>query len=161
MWAHLRAAAEEATLLGVATDLAERSDDIWLATRCGLRASGRVERVGRDFVTLLGRERLLVPEWAICAIGTIGQPGPTGDRQVCSSLDLRMALAELAEEGTFARIRLCSGASVDGVIASVGEDIARIERVQEQEHLHQTIFVPLRALTTVVLGPMAPPAAGL
>lgn len=150
-WSHRRAAGEEATLLGVAIDLAERSDEIWLTTRCGLRVCGRIERVGRDFVTLVGRERILVPDRAICAIGINVPTAPTGDRQVDSPVDFRMALAELAEEVTFARLRLGSGDSVDGAIGSVGEDVVRIERSREPERLHQTIFVPLRSLTAVVL----------
>ncbi|MEM9202600.1 MAG: hypothetical protein AAGC53_13120 [Actinomycetota bacterium] len=96
-----RQAAEEASLVGVLLDLAERNRPVNVTTTGGHRVSGPIVAVGADF-GVLRDQRLgdaIVPTVSIALVRpTPGDDLPVGDRAVNMVLAFGDALMELAPD---------------------------------------------------------------
>ena len=96
-----RQAAEEASLVGVLLDLAERNRPVSITTRADHRLTGPVVAVGADF-GVVRDHRLgdaIVPTRAIALVRpSPGDDLPTGDRPVDMVLAFGDALMELAPD---------------------------------------------------------------
>ena len=120
-----RQAAEEASLIGVLVDLAERNRPVTVTTEAGHRLSGPIVAVGADF-GVLRDQRLgdaIVPTSAIALVRpSPGDDLPTGDRTVNMVLAFGDALMELAPERPECIVAVGSD-QLRGDIRSVSPDV--------------------------------------
>ncbi len=144
-------AEQEATVLGVLLDLAERRTELTM-TAAGRRLHGVVSAVGADFVALrqpAGTETLV----AVRSIGQVrtGRPGiaADGDRMVTSELRLVDVLAQLAAERERVRLVTSDGDVVAGVARNVGHDVVVLRADGDPP---TTTYVPASAIAEVSLG---------
>lgn len=144
-------AEQEATLLGVLLDLAERWASV-AVTASGHRLNGVVTATGADFVAVrqaTGSEVLL----ALGAISQVragrgGDPA-VGDRMVTSELLLVDVLTQLAADRERVRLVTRDGEAITGVLRNVGHDVAVLRSDGDPP---ATSYIPARAITEVTLG---------
>lgn len=118
-------AAQEATLVGVLVDLAERRSVVALATTDGRRHRGVIGSVGADFVAVRAAAGpdVLISLSALAAVRTLPDDAPVaGDRVVLVHLTLAEVLSELAADRE--RVAVLAGTEhVAGELRSVGADV--------------------------------------
>jgi hypothetical protein len=145
-----RAAEEDATLVGVLTDLAERRLPVVVASCTGRRHQGAISAIGTDFVALRSAagEQVLVSLEAIRSVRTAPQVGEAwGDRATRAGLDLAGALAGLAADRERVLVVTREGAEVvAGELRGAGRDVL----VLRTEGAHGAVaYVPLGAVAEV------------
>jgi hypothetical protein len=146
-------AAQEATLVGVLADLAERRTPLTVRTSGDRRHHGVIRAIGADFVavgTPSGGEVLL----AVAGIGVVrtapAEEPAIGDRMVATELRLADVLAELAADRERVLFVTRDGLdSVAGELRSVGHDVAVVRTDAERP---ATAYVPLAAIGEVTIG---------
>lgn len=145
------AAEQEATVVGVLLDLAERQTPI-AVTAAGHRLQGVVSALGADFVALrqaTGVEALLgLGSLSQVQAGRGGDPA-TGDRMVTSELRLLDVLAQLAAERERVRVVTRDGDTVTGLVRNVGHDVVVLRADGDPP---PTTYVPGAAIAEVTLG---------
>jgi hypothetical protein len=151
-------AREEATLLGILADLAERGTVVTLQLRSARPRRGRVRLIGADFVALApvgdvdgrGGEVLVVMR-AVVAVGTQpGEPVSIGDRSVRSRMTLTEVVIGLAGDRERAVLVLAGSEEVvRGTLWSVGQDVV-VMRV-DGEAIAATVYVPLDAISQLTI----------
>ncbi|HEY8526873.1 MAG TPA: hypothetical protein VIL48_18015 [Acidimicrobiales bacterium] len=152
-------AEEEATLVGVLCDLAERGTPVAVRTRVGRQHRGTVAAVGEDFVAVAATASGSGPgPFAYVALAAVASvrtspgrvPPPTGDRVVRSRGRLADVLAGLAaERERILVVTAGAGDAVAGSLRAVGRDVA-VVRLDGAEA--GTAYVPLEAVAEVVVG---------
>ncbi len=124
-----RQAAEEATVMGVLADLAERGTALMVSTTSGHRSRGRAVAIGADFV-IIREERLgdvVVPVRRLATVRAApGHDSPTGDRPLGFEVMLADALTELAADRPTV-VAAVGEEELRGELRSAGFDIAAIE----------------------------------
>lgn len=146
-----RQAAEEATLAGVLTDLGERGATVVLHLVPGRSVAGLVQRVGADFVGLVGDDgtEVLVALAAVGSVRTLAGERPVaGGRCAPSDLTFTEALGWLAADRPRVHVRAGGADPVAGVLHSVGADVAT---VQVEGGAGGLAYVPLGTVTEVRL----------
>lgn len=143
---------QEATIVGVLVDLAERRAGVALSTTAGRRHRGAISAVGADFVALrpaTGPE-VLVTLGAVSMLRTLPAEDPaSGDRSISIDLTLTEVLGELAAERERVLITTCAGSdAVAGELCSVGADLAVVRGDGQPP---STSYVPLAAIAEVAL----------
>jgi len=123
-----RQAAEDATVSGVLTDLAERGCPLVLTTATGHRSLGRVVAIGVDFVvvreTRLGD--VMIPLSRLATVKAApGEDAPTGDRPLGFEIMLADALVELAADRPVV-LAAVGSEEIRGELRSAGFDVAAI-----------------------------------
>ena len=152
-------AREEATLLGVFADLAERDASVTLHLRSGRPVAGRVRVVGHDFVAVATGERrgergsdLLVALGQVTAVRT--RPGAataSGDRSLRSRLTLAEAVIRLVAERERVVLTLVGDHHVvRGTLWSVGQDVV-VVRLDDEPAPAPSVYIPLAAIAQVSL----------
>jgi hypothetical protein len=145
-----RQATEDATLLGVLIDLAERGRPVAVRSGGGRTARGRVFALGADFVAVR-EERLgdvLIPTRAIATVRAAPGDAPTvGDRAASLVVVLAEALLELAADRPTV---LLSAANEEqrGELRSVGRDVLALMIEGERR---ETIHVAIDAIDHLVI----------
>jgi hypothetical protein len=151
-------AREEATLLGVLADLAQRGANLAFQMRTGQAQWGRVRVIGRDFVAvsagegLAGREgEVLLALAQVTAVRTRpGEAFASGDRPPSSRLTLAEVVTGLAAERERVVLSLAGGHDVvRGTVWWVGQDVVTV-RVDD-EAAPVAVYVPLSAIARVSL----------
>jgi len=146
-----RQAEEEATLLGVLADLAERGRPAVVDVAGGRRHRGVVGIVGEDFVGLRteGGTPVLVARAAITGVRPApGDTGAVGDRRLAPQVTLAGVLSSIAGSG--ARLVLVpfgGGEPIAGELRSVGTDVMALRLDADGGSVH----VPLAAVAEVQL----------
>ncbi|MEM7142791.1 MAG: hypothetical protein AAF548_17340 [Actinomycetota bacterium] len=124
-----RQAAEDATLVGVLLDLAERGRPVVARTSGGRNATGRVAALGADFV-VVREERLgdvLVPTRALAMVRpSRGDRSPVGDRPAALAIVMEEALVELAADRPEVLVS-AGGEEIRGDLRSAGRDVLAVE----------------------------------
>ena len=152
-------AREEATLLGILADLAERGTVVSLQLRSGGPRRGRVRLIGADFVALApmgdagGRSgEVLVALHDVVAVATRpGEPVSVGDRSVRSRLTLTEVVIGLAGDRERALLVLTgSDDVVRGTLWSVGQDVVVVRL--DGEAIPATMYVALDAISQLAIG---------
>jgi len=124
-----RQMAEEATLSGVLTDLAEHGRAVVIQLSTGARHRGRITRVGRDVVGLAtgdGRLRL-VRLGAVVAVRP--QPGAVpvaGVGGLDAPTSLHRELSRIHQDLERVSITVDGGDAVIGVVDSLGHDVITV-----------------------------------
>lgn len=118
-------AAQEATLVGILVDLAERRSVVALSTTGGRRHRGVIGSVGADFIAVRAAAGpdVLIALAAVAMVRTLPDEGPVaGDRVVVVQLTLAEVLRELAADRE--RVAVLAGTEVvAGELRSVGVDL--------------------------------------
>ena len=152
-------AREEATLLGILADLAERGTVVSLQLRSGGPRRGRVRLISADFVALApvgdagGRSgEVLVALHDVVAVATRpGEPVSVGDRSVRSRLTLTEVVIGLAGDRERALLVLTgSDDVVRGTLWSVGQDVVVVRL--DGEAIPATMYVALDAISQLAIG---------
>ncbi|MDG2027301.1 MAG: hypothetical protein P8J50_09340 [Acidimicrobiales bacterium] len=127
-----RHAAEDATVIGVLRDLAERGRPVSVRTRGGRNAHGRVAALGADFV-VIREERLgdvLVPTSAVATVRpALGDPTSVGDRP--------------------AALAIVAGEELRGDLRSAGRDVLTVE--VEADDRRDVVSVAVAAIDHLVI----------
>jgi hypothetical protein len=139
-----RQAEEEATLVGVLADLAERERAVIIETEAGHGHKGILLVVGLDFCALRTTHStpVLIRYDAVASVRPApGEAGPVGDRVVGPTATLRGALGALA--GSRARVvaRVRRGTALQGQLRAVGTDVMTL-RLDDRS----AAYVPLTSL---------------
>lgn len=131
-------AREEAALLGVLIDLAERARAVRVGTRSGRRLVGRVLLVGTDVVVV----RAATGPVVLVALGAVTsvRPGPdepavTGDRRSHAPVSLAEVLRLAVEDRPGVVVGLEGGEVVTGQLLSVGRDVAAVRGEDGTAHV--------------------------
>jgi hypothetical protein len=139
-----RQAHEEATLVGVLVDLAERERAVVIDTIPGRRHQGFVRVVGQDFLGVRTQRNVdvLVRYAAIASV----QPAPrehgsAGDRVIAPVLSFGEALASLTGNGARVIAHPLGGSALQGELRSVGRDLLAL-RLDDR----RLAYVPLASL---------------
>ncbi len=131
---------------------------VWLSLTGGVAVSGRVDRVGPDWLLLDesgGRESLIALAHVLRLRG-LGRysavPGTAGE--VFARLGLRHALRGIARDRAAVRLLLRDGTSLDVTLDRVGADFVEVATVPAGEPrrraaVHDVELVPLDALVAV------------
>lgn len=145
----IAAAALEATVLGLLTDLAERGAPVVLEA-AGDRHTGWISTVGVDFVaiTAAAGPSAVLSTAALDLIRPASGGSALGARPTETSLTLLRVLEEMAEDRERIRVRTRSGASVSGVLLSVGRDVLRLRADADSA---TAAFVPLGSVASIAL----------
>jgi hypothetical protein len=158
-WSQRRIAEDEATTIGLLTDLAEASQRVGIVTAAGTTLNGFVRTIGRNFVSLapapLLEANVFVPEWSIEAIVLADRDGPVGSPKRVEGVDLRAALEPFAEERRFATVRLSCRVMLEGILVSIGQDSIALSRRGAPRSLKATSYVRFSAVSELFL-----PASG-
>lgn len=125
-----RVASEQATFVGMLTDLAEATSEVVLETTAGRRHTGSVKAVGHDFCAISEHRR-----WAFLALRSLAVIRSTegaavvasGDRTADVDLTLLEALADQLEDRPRVVVWLDSGQHVQGELAAVGQDLISVK----------------------------------
>ena len=149
-------AREEATLVGVLADLAERGAVVALQLRSGRPQRGRVRLIGTDFVALAaagepaGRGgEVLVALGEVAAVSTLpGEPVSVGDLSPRSRMSLAEVVTSLTGERERVLLVLAGGNHVvRGTLWSVGQDVVTVR--SDGEPVAATSYVALDAIGQV------------
>ena len=152
-------AREEAMLVGILADLAERGTVVSLQLRSGGPRRGRGRLIGADFVALApvgdagGRSgEVLVALHDVVAVATRpGEPVSVGDRSVRSRLTLTEVVIGLAGDRERALLVLTgSDDVVRGTLWSVGQDVVVVRL--DGEAIPATMYVALDAISQLAIG---------
>lgn len=141
--------AQEATLLGVLHDLAERGAAVALRTTGGRTVTGEVEVIGADFTAIRGPTGVtLVPLGAVTSLRTApGVPASHGGRGAGTELALVEVLHELAADRE--RVLVVTGDDgVRGALRAAGRDVLVVRTDGDPP---APVYVPLAAVREVVL----------
>lgn len=145
-----RQAAEEATVMGVLADLAERGGALTLTTMTGYRSRGTAAAIGADFV-IIREKRLgdvIVPVRKLATVRAApGDNAPTGDRPVAFELMLADALVELAADRPTV-VAAVGNEEIRGELKSAGFDVTAIELDGPRREL---VHIAVAALDHVVI----------
>lgn len=143
----VRQQAEEATVLGVLTDLAERQDLTSLVLVGDRRRTGWVTWVGADAVVLeaAGTPTTVVPVRAVVAMSTAGRSVPPSPCATPSATDLHGLLSSVAGDGVRATVR-AGGTHETGDLHHVGLDVVSLRRDDRS-----VVHLALGAIDEVVL----------
>lgn len=145
-------AEQEATLVGVLIDLAERGVPVTLQLHGGRRHQGVVRGVGADFValTIAAGSDVLVAVAGIDTVRTAPDvPATVGDRVADTELLLSDVLAELAADREQVRVVTRDGDAIAGQLRSVGHDVAVLRTQAAQP---ATVYVAVTAISEVAIG---------
>lgn len=120
-------AVEEATLVGVLTDLAERRTDVVASTRTR-QVTGRLLGVANDFFVVEDRDGtgVLVATEHLASVSAAARADASGDRPAPLSMRLIDALGLLAADRGPIRLGLTSGEAVAGDLVAVGRDVVTL-----------------------------------
>lgn len=144
-------ASEEASLVGVLTDLAERGTPLVITTSSGRRHRGGVHGLGVDFCSLrteTGQGQLIRFD-AVATIRTLpAERAVTGDRTVDLSLRLSDVLLGLAAERPTVLVVATGDETARGELRAVGTDVVTIRGDGQPP---ATIYVPIASITEVSL----------
>ncbi len=143
---------QEASLVGVLTDFAERRVAVTVATETGRSHHGQVRLVGVDFVALSmpnGSDVVL----ALGAVSSVraapARDGASGDRPVSSDLVLDDILAGLVEERAEVRVVTAGGhEALAGRVRSVGRDVVVLRTDGDRPG---SVYVPVAALVEITI----------
>ena len=116
-------AAEEATLVGVLVDLAERGDVVSLRSASGRTHRGAVSYVGGDHVVV--GDATWVRLAAVVAVRFEGDVG-SGDRAAVRGTRLVESLAELAPDRPTAVVVTFDGTAMRGELVGAGADVVTL-----------------------------------
>lgn len=145
-----RAAEEDATLVGVLTDLAERQVPVVVTSCTGRRHQGTVSAIGTDFVAVRSAagEQVLLAADTIRSVRTAPQVGEAwGDRATRAGLDLLGVLAGLAAERERVLVVTTEGAEVvAGELRGMGRDVLVLRTDGQRDAV---AYVPLGAVAEV------------
>jgi hypothetical protein len=139
-----RQAEEEATLVGVLADLAERLRAVIIETEVGQRHQGLLLVVGLDFCALrttIGTPVLIRYDAVASVRPAPHDAGPVGDRVVGPSATLRGALGALAGSRARVIVRVRGGTALQGELRAMGTDLM-ILRLDDRS----AAYVPLTSL---------------
>jgi len=151
-------AEEEATMVGVLADLAERIQPVAVATRAGHRHRGQLRLVGSDFVVLVTEQRttVIVRLEAIAHVRTApGAPAITGDRTLRLEVRWADALRVLAAERPTVQAVPSGGEPCRGELRGVGTDVLMLRLPSDRSR----IYLPLAAVDEVVIADATVPDA--
>lgn len=151
-------AEEEATVVGVLADLAERGHAIALATRAARRHRGWVRLVGEDFVVVVTEQRstVLVRLDAIAHVRTTpGTPALAGDRILHLEVGWADAVRILAEERPTVLAVPSGGPPCHGELRGVGADVLTLRLEGDGSR----VYLPLAAVDELVVGDATVPEA--
>jgi hypothetical protein len=144
-------AEEEATILGVLADLAERDQAVVVTTRADRRHRGAVALVGRDFALVLTEQRstVLVQVAAIVQVRTTpGGAGVVGDRALRLEVGWADALRVLAADRPRILAIPSGGAPCGGELRSVGADVLTMRLEGDGSRA----YLPIAAVDEIVIG---------
>jgi len=124
-----RVVAEQATFVGMLTDLTEGVSEVVLETTAGRRHTGLIRAVGHDFCAISEHQR-----WTFVALRSLAVIRSTertavvagSDRPADVDLTLLEALADQLDERPRVVVWLDSGERVQGELASVGQDLVSL-----------------------------------
>ena len=97
-------------------------DEVRLRLADGDRVSGRVDRVGPDWLLLAGSDEVLVPAVAVVEVAGLGSRSAAETSAVRARLGLGHALRELAGRGEPVLVRRVGGPDLRARVARVGLD---------------------------------------
>ncbi len=144
-------ATEDASIVGVLTDLAERGTPLVVSTASGRRHRGRVHGLGVDFCSLrtdTGQGHLIRLD-AITTVRTLpAERAVTGDRSLTLSLRLADVLLGLSAERPTVLVATTSDETARGELRAVGTDVVTIRGDGQPP---ATIYVPIGSITEVAL----------
>jgi hypothetical protein len=144
-------ATEDASVVGVLTDLAERGIPLVISTASGRRHTGRVHGLGVDFCSLLtdtGQGQLIRLD-AVTTVRTLpAERAVTGDRTVNLSLRLSDVLLGLSADRPSVLIATSSDETARGELRAVGTDVVTIRGDGQPP---ATVYVPIASITEVAL----------
>jgi hypothetical protein len=141
-----------ATWVGILVDLAEQAAAVTVVV-AGLRRSGRLIGVGRDFCVLQSARRriALIAVHEIVQLWpdghTAGGP-PAGDRRPSIDLTLTSALALLAEERSPVSLISGNGLDTTGELVAVGDDVLTLRAALPVRRL---VHVPISSVAVCEL----------
>lgn len=145
-------AEEEATVAGLALDLAERAADVVVALGGGAAVAGRIVAVGADFLAV--RERRELPTFVpLRAVGVLRlAPGtsagdPTGDRPPPLAASLLAVLGGVAAGRPRVQLSTTAG-PLTGRLRAVGADVIALLADGEPA---TDAYVPVRSLLALTL----------
>ncbi len=127
-WWLRRQAEEQASLVGVVLDLAERGRPVVLSDRSGGSHRGRLSLVGADVVVIeTGRGDIVVPLAALTAVRPDpGAASTIGDRRAESDVDLVTVMTVIAGDRPRVMVALDGGETLSGDLVSAGLDVLRL-----------------------------------
>lgn len=147
-WWLRQAADEDATLVGVLVDLAERAEVVAIRTLAGRTHRGQVGAVGEDFVALAtGAVDVFVRLDALAAVRPGGTLVRGSDRPRALALTLAEALAVLAGDRPDVLAVGRDGVGTAGELRSVGRDVLTLRLAEAQG----TVYLPVAAVAEVVV----------
>ena len=143
----VRQQAEEATVLGVLTDLAERQDLTSLVLVGDRRRTGWVTWVGTDAVVVeaAGTPMTVVPIRAVVAVSVAGRSLPPSPGATVAATDLHGLLSGVAGGGVRGTVR-AGGTHETGDLHHVGLDVVSLRRDDRS-----VVHLALGAIDEVVL----------
>jgi hypothetical protein len=139
-----RQAEEEANLVGILVDLAERERAVIIDTVAGRCHKGLLLVVGRDFGAVRTRHgvAVLIRYDAIASVRPAPhEAGPVGDRVVAPTATLAGALGALAGSGARVVAHPRRGTALQGEVRAVGADVVTL-RLDDRS----AAYVPLTSL---------------
>lgn len=156
----LEVAEQEATLVGVLADLAERGGPLTLHGRSGRRHHGVLRMLGLDFVVVglpSGTDVLMVTRFVTSvrtapavelAIGDERGPHEPASGHVATGLRMHDVLTELAADRERVVMVTADGEMLTGQLRSVGHDVAVLRTDAEPR---ATAYVALAAVAEIVI----------
>lgn len=150
-----RQANDEASLVGVLVDLAERGDAVAVHARAGRVHHGCIEVVGADFI-LLGRGELPCVVVALTAVSAVttqsGTPIATGARKVVAVRTLAQLVEGLCGGRERVTLVVDDGRyTVTGTLWSLGQDVVTVRLDSATVADRRTAYLPLVAISELVL----------
>ncbi len=121
-----RQAADEATLVGVLADLAERDRPVVIELTTGRHLRGQITLLSAEVCALHSSQGadLVVAVDAICAVRPLpGEVAVTGDRPAPSAATFAEAVSALCPPGTRVALWCLGGEAITGRVHSVGRDV--------------------------------------
>ncbi len=144
-------ATEEASMVGVLADLAERSLAVVVQTGARRSHRGVVVAVGADFCVLRtgAGPDVLVALSALTSVRAAGRSGaPVGDRALPTGLGFAEMLVAMAGERPRVHLVTTAGDSMRGDVRSVGRDVLTLALEGDDRPV---VYVPLGAVAEVAL----------
>jgi hypothetical protein len=142
-------AGEEATLVGVLLDLAERGSAVLVEVAGGRRHRATVTAVAEDFVALRTDQGTdaLVAHGGVAAVSPLDDVAPTGDRPRPLDMTLHEALVALAGERRRVLVVGRDGSTRAGELTSVGRDVVVLRADGGPRH----VYVPVGSIAEVAI----------
>jgi hypothetical protein len=142
-------AGEEATLVGVLLDLAERGSTVVVESAGGRRHRATVTAVAEDFCALRTEQGTdsLVAYAGISAVALLDDVAPAGDRPRALDMTLAEALGVVAAERPRVLVTGRDGSGRAGELTSVGRDVI----VLRTDGMPRHVYLPVAAIAEVAI----------